>query len=158
MPPVPLLLVGADRPRYSSLRLPLLYNSGWICFSRGSASDEAPAEVLSEEKKKGASSAEEEEEEEEGRGSLDLHKSGIRARKRLQLSGALVDRRHDLSNNSRFQHSKFIESKAVAQALPVYFSVSVILCYSAIFVVIFLRFTYFYCAVFSKQNPGILFV
>ncbi|KAI5666147.1 hypothetical protein M9H77_16000 [Catharanthus roseus] len=68
-----------------------------------------------------------------GRGSSNPHNSGIRAWKRLQLSGALVYRQADLSGNSRFQHSKFSEfvdlAQAVAQPLPVYFSVSVILCY-----------------------------
>ncbi|KAI5666373.1 hypothetical protein M9H77_16226 [Catharanthus roseus] len=37
-----------------------------------------------------------------GRGSSDPYNSGIRARKRLQLSGALVDRRPDIRVNSDF--------------------------------------------------------
>ncbi|KAI5672739.1 hypothetical protein M9H77_13103 [Catharanthus roseus] len=40
---------------------------------------------------------------------------GIRARKRLQLSGALVDRWPELSGSSRFQHSRFTESVDLAQ-------------------------------------------
>ncbi|KAI5672318.1 hypothetical protein M9H77_12682 [Catharanthus roseus] len=39
---------------------------------------------------------------------------GIGARKRLQLSGALVDRQLELSGSSQIQHSRFTESVDLA--------------------------------------------